>query len=228
MHAMVSIHDVMPDTLSRVEAIVARLPVPCRRNLTLLVVPGLEWQASQIDSLRRLERDGCILAGHGWTHRARTIKGPWHRLHALLISRNAAEHLALGRDEIIELIRRSRQWFESNGLVAPDLYVPPAWALGAVSRQDLTRLPYRYYETTSGIFDASKGRRLGLPLAGFEADNRLREGLLRISNVCNRLLSGPERPLRIAIHPHDFEYRLGDRLTALLGQVSINYSHRDL
>lgn len=228
VHAIVSIHDVMPSTLSRVQAIMDRLPGPCRENLILLIVPGLDWHQDQLEILRRWEVDGAILAGHGWTHCAATIRGPWHRLHALLISRNAAEHLALGGEEIIALIRRNHHWFESRGLATPDLYVPPAWAMGAVDRDTLAALPFQYYETTSGIFDAATGRMHRLPLAGFEADNPLRQGLLDLNNGLNRWVSTGNRPLRIAIHPHDFEYRLAGRLTTLLTQVTENRSYRDL
>ena len=66
--ALVSIHDVMPETRTQVTAMLARLRLPCEA-VTLLVVPGKDWQEGDLDWLRSLQNAGHPLAGHGWSHR---------------------------------------------------------------------------------------------------------------------------------------------------------------
>ena len=76
MKALVSIHDVMPDTMGEV----AELVELCRQqgidSLTLLVVPGLDWQPDQLGQIRQWQRDGHVLAAHGWHHRCAAIRTP--------------------------------------------------------------------------------------------------------------------------------------------------------
>ncbi|MAV24758.1 MAG: DUF2334 domain-containing protein [Gammaproteobacteria bacterium] len=209
----------MPVTLDHVRDIIDRIPDTCRQNLLLLVVPGLNWQDADIRQLQEWQQEGYLLAGHGWTHEARHIEGLYHRLHSLFISRTAAEHLSLSHDEIIDLIMRNHAWFPQHDLLPPDYYVPPAWALGSVTQDDLRSTPYQYIELTSEIRRISTGQRRVLPLAGFEADQALRKWSLTASNVTNRLISSPLRPLRIAIHPYDFTLLLSQMLGELLERV---------
>ena len=59
------------------------------------------------------------------------------------------------RDGVIELMQQCYDWFAASRLPQPALYVPPAWAMGAIGR---TRLaadgPFRLYELFGGVFDA--------------------------------------------------------------------------
>jgi predicted deacetylase len=208
----------MPSTLGRVEAVVGLLERRCAAPATLLVVPGLDWSRAQLRTLRAFQENGHRLAGHGWRHRAARIRGLHHRLHSLLISRDVAEHLALDGSAIRRLITACHNWFAEQGLGAPELYVPPAWAMGAVSRGDLAALPFRFYEVTSGVYDARTGRFHRLPLVGYEADGLWRALPLRLWNGINRLAAGLGGPLRIAIHPGDLELALGGDLERLLAR----------
>lgn len=221
MQALVSIHDVMPDTLSRVGSIIEELPDVCRKNLVLLVVPGLDWQDRQIEQLRAWQHEGILLAGHGWQHRARPPATLYHRLHATLISRQSAEHLSLSEAGVVALMVRNFGWFPAHELTAPDLYVPPAWALGSLGREAMRDLPFRYIETTSGFRDLDNQRHISLPLCGFECDTALRECFLRPWNQAQAALASHRRPLRIAIHPQDFSLRLSDQLRRLLSRVTV-------
>lgn len=220
MQALVSIHDVMPDTLSRVGDIIDELPAVCRENLVLLVVPGLDWQDRQIDQLRSWQEDGILLAGHGWRHRSHLPATLYHRLHAALISRQAAEHLSLSEAGVVALMVRNFGWFPAHELAAPDLYVPPAWALGRLGREARRDLPFRFIETTSGFHNLDSQRHVSLPLCGFECDTVLRECFLRPWNHAQAALASQKRPLRIAIHPADFSLRLSDQLRGLLSRVT--------
>lgn len=210
----------MPQHMGKVSAILQGLPAPCRKNLLLLIVPGLDWRKEQIACLRTWRQQGHILAGHGWLHQASGPRNLYHRIHGALISRNAAEHLSLSEPEIEDMIRRNFQWFADKDLGAPDYYVPPAWAMGRISRRRLRQLPYRFYETTSGLYDCRLNRFTCLPLTGYEADNFFREHSLRLWNQLNIIACSSRRPVRISIHPNDFSLRLAQSLRRHLKAVN--------
>lgn len=216
--ALVSIHDVMPDTIDRVQRILDWLDARGAPPPLLLVVPGKPWSTAGLQRLAAWNTEGCALAAHGWNHQTQPRK-PYHRLHAALLSRNVAEHLDHGATGVVDLMRRSHAWFAQNGLPAPEVYVPPAWALGKVSSTALEALPFRVIETTRGLVFPGAGRRI-LPLAGFEADTAWREAFLRRWNRAqSRRATRSGRPLRISIHPDDLELRLADQMDTLIRGV---------
>ena len=175
----------MPETLPAVCELVLHLSAREHSPVTLLVVPGKHWQEKHVATLRELRAHGVVFAGHGWDHQAGDISGVWHRVHSALLSRQSGEHLALDHLQIRALISRCYAWFRDRGLGTPDLYVPPAWAMGNVGRAELQRLPFRRYETLSGVYDAVTGRFVRLPLVGFEADPPWRAPWLRLWNAAN-------------------------------------------
>jgi predicted deacetylase len=215
--ALFSIHDVMPETLADVRDLLElfaerELPAPA-----LLVVPGRAWSADDLAQLRQWADSGCELIAHGWVHHTRPRRF-YHRLHALLLSRNVAEHLALDEGEILQLMRRSRDWFAGRDLPMPDTYIPPAWALGLRERA-LAHQPFARIETLTGLAlcGAEQVRRLSLPLLGFEADTRFRAAVLRFWNRRQqRRAVSREQPLRIALHPPDAGLLLRDQLLQVL------------
>jgi uncharacterized protein len=216
LSALVSIHDVMPSTLADVLTTIAFLESRTIAPIVLLVVPGKAWNAEQVGKLKQLQQKGYLLAGHGWAHRVERIAGFRHTLHAWLFSRNAAEHLALDRHRIAALITRCYHWFGEMGLDPPALYVPPAWAMGSISRSQLRILPFRYFEYFSGVYDGKTDRFYRLPLVGYEADTLWRVSPLRLWNGVNLALARRTGLLRIAIHPHDLHLRLSNKLKTLL------------
>jgi hypothetical protein len=207
--AVVSVHDVTPETLDRVGRILALLAEHRVSSVDLLVVAGRRWEGEPLERLRGWVEEGHVLAGHGWSHQAPPPRTLHHRLHARFLSRDQAEHLSRDREELLERVRRCHGWFAQVGLPSPRLYVPPAWALGTLTRDDLRELPFDWYETLTGLMDATRGHLRLLPLVGYEADNPARRRGLRISNALNRRaarLLG--RPVRMAIHPYDLELLL--------------------
>ncbi len=212
--ALFSIHDVMPSTLDATERIAGQLADAGIERVTLLVVPDTGWEPATLARLRQLRERGAALAGHGWRHRIAGIRNLRHRLHSLLISRDVAEHLALDRQGCVALMRDCHAWFEANDLPAPSLYVPPAWAMGSVREADLDALPYRQFETLSGIYDSASGRWSRTPMIGFEADTPLRALACRAWNRFNLAVGGG--PVRFSIHPSDPELLLGGDLRRLL------------
>lgn len=197
-----SIHDVMPETLPQVARLLAAAEDAGWRRVTLLVVPGRAWTPDTLARLRAWQRAGHRLAGHGWRHRVDAVRGLRHHLHSRLISRDVAEHLALDADGILALMRRCHGWFQAAGLRPPRLYVPPAWALGALPRRRLNEQPFRLVETLGGVHDLRRRRWRPWPLLGYEADTPGRARALRLANAAARRLGRRCRP-RLALHPFD-------------------------
>jgi len=228
MRALISIHDVMPETLAAVAGHIERLRDRGHHRVTLLVVPGRHWRAHEIERLAHWEGEGLELAAHGWHHRVERLGGLYHRLHASLLSRRCAEHLALDEPGIAALMAASADWFTRQGLQRPVTYVPPAWALGGLRRERLPHLPYERIEVTRGLLSAADGRLDPLPLVGFEADTTPRARLLR---AWNRVQIGRarrhQRPLRIGIHPQDHRLRLADDLERLIDGDWASMRYRD-
>jgi hypothetical protein len=222
LRALVSIHDVMPETRDRVAALLETMPEPVPpERIVLLVVPGRDWSSADLDWLRELRARGYELAGHGWSHQCAPPRGLYHRVHSAVLSRDAAEHLSLEPQAIAALIRANFDWFTEQGLGEPSLYVPPAWAMGGVSRSVLQSLPFRYYETLSGFYDSTEDRFRRLPVIGFEADTPARAAPLRLINAVQwRLARWLRRAPRIAIHPFDPELQLAGDLRASLDAVT--------
>lgn len=215
----ISIHDVMPETLGRVSEQLALIEHHCPGPVTLLVVPGRDWKTSDLERLHGWVAAGHALAGHGWTHRARAIRGLKHRLHSLFISRDCAEHLALDGAGIVDLMTRNRQWFIDHDLPAPERYVPPAWALGPVSVEALHRTGFARVETISGFLELATGKFLRSALVGFEAASAWQVPVLKLSNALNRLLA-QRLPLRVALHPDDHRLPLAGDLQRWLERVA--------
>ena len=212
-----SIHDVTSDTLERSREILGLLTAVGASRITILVVPGGAWSASDLETLRGWRDDGHLLAAHGWTHRGVKPRGLYHRLHSALFSRDVAEHLGRSPDQLIELVRRSQQWFDAVGLELPRLYVPPAWTLGALPLGEFHGTSFRWVETFGGIYEVETSRFRRLPLVGFEADTWLRARSLQLSNRVNLLAARIfGAPIRAAIHPDDFSLLLASELVKLL------------
>lgn len=218
--ALISIHDVMPETLPNVQRCLDRCREFDHSTVYLLVVPGRSWHDTQIEQLQQWVSEGCLLVGHGWVHHADHIQGWRHRLHSVLISRDVAEHLCLDERAIVALMQRCRAWFAAHKLPVPEMYVPPAWAMGQVRRSHLRTTGFRYVETVRGIDDLTDRRLVSRPLIGYEADTRFRAVTLRLWNRANRLLPDSAGPPRLAIHPDDLDLKLSDELIKDLAQYT--------
>ncbi len=155
---------------------------------------------------------GHPLAGHGWVHRVERRKTMKHKLHGLLISRYVAEHLSRSNPEIVDLMRRCYDWFGEQGLRQPTHYVPPAWALGPLSREEMHALPFDSVETLRGVYFTREDRFQAMPLLGYEADTPLRAAFLKGFNRWNEQRAKKAELTRISLHPYDLELRLGEEI----------------
>lgn len=209
----------MPETLGRVREILDFLNAKNIPPITLLVVPGKAWSPDALRQLRDWSASGHLLAAHGWHHACQAPRTLYHRLHARFLSRTVAEHLSLDEPAILALMRRSGEWFRHQGLPTPKLYVPPAWAVGPIRSKTLATLNFEWVESTRGFYHLPTGRRILLPLVGFEADTAFRAAFLRGWNRAQRQLAHTTgRPLRIGLHPYDLELRLAHSLDRLLSR----------
>jgi len=224
--AILSIHDVMPETFARVLDIVRFIEARGANRFTLLVVPGKRWSAEQIGQLKALQDRGVDLAGHGWQHRIYRRTKWAHRLHGRIISRDSAEHLSLTQQEVAEIIARCYRWFADVGLAPPQLYVPPSWAMGRMPCRCRRMLPFRLYETQFGLFDCRRSTPYILGVTGYMADTPFRRIALRGLNRANMALF--RGPLRIAIHPDDLRLPLAGELCRHLRRCSRYIRYTDI
>jgi uncharacterized protein len=227
--ALVSIHDVMPHNLQAVGELLGE----CRRggigSVTLLVVPGLDWSQQQLSQLWQWQSEGCILAGHGWSHRTESVRSLYHWLHSILLSRDVAEHLSLTGEQIVALVSRCGQWFVERGFEHPTLYVPPAWAVGQLPPASRRGLAFSMLETLTGVALLRAGRHIPLPLVGFEADTAFRSFFLRRWNGWTiRSAVRHARMLRISLHPTDHRLLLRDDLQHTLAMGWASHQYDDL
>ncbi|MDO6461826.1 polysaccharide deacetylase family protein [Granulosicoccaceae sp. 1_MG-2023] len=225
----VSIHDVMPQTLSRCEDLFDLCTQQAITPVTLLVVPGQHWTAADLVRLRAMLSSGAVLAGHGWQHQVdrAQLRGPLAHLHSLLMSGDVAEHLALDSDAIAALIRRCHGWFAAQGLPEPALYVPPAWAMGRISRTALAALPFSLYEYFGGVYAVDAKAFRASPVAGFEAAG-WRVPVVGAWNALARRRAMLAGQWRISLHPDDLSLGLRHQLRQLLQTVERPVCYSDL
>jgi len=100
--------------------------------------------------------------------------------------------------------------------------------MGRVPKAALGNIPFRFFETTAGIYDSQLDKHHILPLTGYEADNSWRKYSLSCWNLINTLSSSDTRPLRVSIHPRDLELLLEQSLRRMLKTITRNIHYRQL
>ena len=213
----VSIHDVKPNNLKKIEVIISLLHKHNIHKITILVVPGLNWKKKHIEQLYNWQNYGIKLAAHGWQHKASLKKTFYHKIHSVIMSGECAEHLSKNEDEIINIVKNSYNWFNKNNLNIPKLYVPPAWAIGNIRKQSIANLPFKTIECTTGVIKNKKY--YFVPLIGFEARNLYKAFFLKIFNKFNYILALFWGKVRLGIHPDDFELYLNKDINIYLKKV---------
>ena len=207
MKSYISIHDVAPYNMDNIENIIHILKNQFNINkICILVIPGLDWNNKQIKKLCSWQNEGIEIAAHGWKHKAKSNKSIYHKIHSTIMSANCAEHLSRDRKTIFNIMEKSYEWFVENGLQKPRLYVPPAWALGNITREDLSHLGFTHYECTTGLIYNKKYH--FIPLVGFEEKTLIKAMLRRFFNYFNHFIACFIGTIRIAIHPDDFKLYL--------------------
>lgn len=231
MKAILSIHDCMPETMDKIQHILEWLK---SRNVppgTLLVVPGKDWTEIHLNRFKQYVEEGYTLAAHGWHHHTQPKK-ILHRIHSLILSKQVAEHLDLNQQGIFKLLNQSYQWFIQNELPPPSLYVPPAWALGAIDKKTLSKTLYKQIEVTRGLIHLEPNKTpqfQSLPLTGYEADSPFRVHFLTKWNQFQQKQAQIKSlPLRISIHPYDLDLPIADQLEDQIKSVETFLNYGDL
>ena len=107
--------------------------------------------------------------------------------------------------------------------------MPPAWAMGAISRARLRSLPFRYYEYFRGVYDARMDCFYRLPLTGYEADTPLRKwGVRQFNRMQVRRAVRSGQPLRLSVHPRDHHLLLHEDLAGHLKAADSYVDQEDL
>lgn len=213
-----SFHDLCPQTIPMAMAVLAMLKDHGKKEITLLLIPGLFKDNSSLRELQKLleKYPDAELAGHGWSHKIVRKKSAYHHIHSMIISRDVGEHLSLPEAEIYHLINSCHGWFADHDLPKPEIYVPPAWAMGNISRSSLDSLPFRYYEYQFGVYDSQFKKFHHLPVIGFEADTKIRQTALIAWNYFNLKIGHYCHSLRVAIHPFDLDLKLSSDLKEII------------
>jgi len=214
---IVSLHDVMPETLPRCREIVKKLQGWGWPPIQLLIVPGRAWDREGLNQIAEWQAVGHELVAHGWFHEIKRFRNLGHRFHSIFISANVAEHLEHDTEGIVSLMHQSSQWFVRHGFGRPEHYVPPAWALGKVPPGDLCQLPYQTVEIIRGYLHTGTASLEPMGLLGFEVRSCIKTWFIRQWN--KRQLARGQRigqPVRISLHPYDFDLNLKHEAIELL------------
>lgn len=159
---------------------------------------------------------GHELALHGYTHRTPRLRSPLHRLHQTVLSRLAAENLGITREEILDRMTRGLSWFAEHDFEIPRLYIPPAWALGSVSRHDVASTGIMLVERLLGFTHVPSGGTSHWPLYGYEADTFPRMIGLHLWNGATGAAAAAVGRVRVVVHPADTRLRLCGAVEAML------------
>jgi len=208
----ISLHDVAPATWPECQTLL-RLTDALRVPVSLLVVPNyhrrgnLGGDPAFVAALRARVARGDEIALHGFFH---LDDGPaprspteWWRRRVLTDSEG--EMAAIGVEEARERIERG-----IGALIAESLhpagFVPPAWLLGAGSREALRRSSLRYTSTRDHLYPLPSFRPVRAPSLVYSTRSAWRRIVSAGWNERRRRGLRAEPLVRIALHPADARY----------------------
>jgi predicted deacetylase len=215
---LVSLHDVTPfhaARLEKAERLLENLGVP---SVAYLLVPRFHGRhditadesfRAWCSRARPFEVEWIL---HGWEHQEppaarRTDTGSiGERVRRRWMTAGEGEFLALSAKEAGSRLSQSAAAFSSCIDRRPEGFVPPAWLANATLQRVLTDAGFRFTEDQGAIIDLALGSRLDCPVVTWATRTPTRRlGSRIVAPLLFRLWR--DRPvLRIAIHPHDFDY----------------------
>jgi hypothetical protein len=207
---VVSVHDVSPATFMASRWWVRELE---QRGVaaTLLVIPGpyrgqrLEPTSATAGWLRERSAAGHEIAQHGWEHHGvGPVRGP-SSAAARVVSRGCAEFAGLSNKEARRRILSGFGVLSSCDLV-PWGFVPPAGLASAGTVDALAALGYRYVSTTMAVIDLWTKRRLRC-VSRCHRPGAVGQGIGRAVVRHAAATAAAGRPVRLALHPADLEWR---------------------
>ena len=217
---VVSVHDVSPATASESRRWVDDLDergVPA----SLLVVPG-PWRERTLAQdpefavwLRACVARGHELCLHGWDHTAPSAPAPGRAVVGNLVARGCAEFWYLDEGEAAQRAQWGLDVFAKSGLTTTG-FTPPGWLASTAALRGLRRVGLRYVTSHGSVTDLRTGRRHRALVICHRPHSRGERMGAALMSRGPRVLLGPGRTLRIALHPDDL-LRPGLREAALRG-----------
>jgi predicted deacetylase len=209
---IVSLHDATPvhaARLDRAEALLRALGVT---EATYLLVPRFHGVPSDEDAAfvrwcraPRPFRVHWML--HGYLHRespASRAPGSWWK--RALLTGGEGEFLTLHGEALHDRLARGRDVFRRCLDADPDGFVPPAWLAHAALRPALRDLGFAYTEDHHRLYQLQHARERRAPVITWATRTITRRAGSRVVCPALRALWRSQPILRVALHPHDFDY----------------------
>jgi predicted deacetylase len=203
---VVSVHDVAPETRSRVEFLVEVLKAIGVSRLSLLVIPNFRGEGP-IDAdgefcawLGHRQQLGDEIVLHGYEHvgvgRPRNLT---ERVSHRWFTVGEGEFLSLDYDAAFDRIARARTILQRAGF-EPKGFVAPAWLVTADGLRAARDLGFQYTNSYLAVTDLSLGHAHWAPSLVF-GPGRLDEDVGIALQRPLALLLGRSAVLRVVLHP---------------------------
>lgn len=211
---LVSLHDVTPvhaARLDRAEAVLRSLGIA---EVTYLLVPRFhdvpsDENATFIRWCRAPRPFRVHWMLHGYLHResaADTASTPGTWWKRRLLTGGEGEFLALQGDALHERLTQGRDVFRRCLDADPDGFVPPAWLAHPALRPALRDLGFAYTEDHHRLYQLQQSRARRAPVITWATRTLPRRvGSLVVCPTLRRMWRA-QPVLRVALHPHDFDY----------------------
>lgn len=223
---LVSLHDVSPRHEKAVQHALDLLrefeipPVP------LLVVPDFHGQwpldahPAFLEKLRSWQEQGHELVLHGYWHRELELDakagGAGESLKRQFLTGGEGEFLSLDAARTTERLDAGLAMWDRCGLSPrPKGFIPPAWLHNDALDAELWKRGFTWTENHAGLRYYS-GAEVANPVISWASRDRIRRIASRV--VCPSLERlWRKRPvMRIALHPHDFDWPALERSIRLV------------
>jgi len=237
LQALVSLHDVTPahlDRLERAETLLRETGVP---HVAYFLVPDfhrthpIAGDASFMAWCRRPRPYSIEWVLHGYYHLEDPTTSASSRWSAAIARRTMTagegEFLALRTNEQRERLIRGRDAVESIAGVAPRVFVAPAWLFDETLPRLLGELGFCYTEDHLAVMDVQSGDRRRCPAVTGATRSTIRRVSSRV--VCPIAYAIARRlgPVRIAIHPFDLDHpRTADQSRRLIADAVAHHAIR--
>lgn len=231
MNTMVSIHDASPRHQDALDAMLEFLRERGIPPVPLLVVPDfhatwpLDRHPAFVERLHRWREQGHELVLHGYLHRETPVPGrragALERFKRGFLTGGEGEFLALDAAGCGRRLDEGLAMWERAGLPGrPTGFVPPAWLHNDALDAELWKRGFLWTENHLGM-RFSDGRTLPSPVISWASRDVFRRIGSRL--VCPTLERAwrDRETLRIALHPHDFDWpSLVRSIDAVLSRAS--------
>ncbi len=210
---VVSIHDVTPATMPRVEMILAELDKLRIRRTSLLVIPNYHERLPIlehphfIEKMKALAVKGHDVVLHGYFHKRKRRRGEsfLKRLMTRVYTSNEGEFYDISEERAMEKILQGLSDLRSCGL-NPNGFVAPAWLLSAGGESAARTLGLQFTNRLGSTLDLQQGTLIKSQSLVWSVRSPLR---VATSIKWNRNLEARLKPnplMRMSIHPVDFDH----------------------